>query len=146
MEHQESEKTWSSSTKRLNTKRWIAELDKKHALPEDIDPGEAIAAVTCVLTQRLSGNEAPAVSSGIPSGLRPFLETCVLHRDEPPSVFGLDEFLRRVGDHLDVTPYLARRISRGVFTTLRQHLSREEIQEVSSQLPTELRVLWDPDR
>jgi uncharacterized protein (DUF2267 family) len=140
MEHLESDKTSSKSANRL-----IAELEKQHVLPDDADPREAVAAVACVLTQRLSGGEARHVFRGIPAGLRGLVENCALHRDEPAAVFDLEEFLRRVADHLDVTPHVARRLSGAVFAALRKHLSKEEIGHVSSQLPADLRALWAPD-
>lgn len=140
MEHLETDRTLSESAKRL-----ITELDKQHALPADADARDAVAAVACVLTQRLSGGEARHVFRGIPAGLRELVETCVLHRDEPAEAFDLQEFLRRVSEHLDVTPRIARRISGAVFVALRKQLSKEEIGHVSSQLPADLRALWAPD-
>jgi uncharacterized protein (DUF2267 family) len=128
-----------------NARRLITELDEQHVLPGDADPRVAFAAVACVLTQRLSGGEAHHVTRGIPAGVRELVETCVLHRDEPAMVFDLDEFLRRVAAHLDVTPPIARRITAAVFAALRKHLPREEVGHVSAQLPADLRALWVPD-
>jgi uncharacterized protein (DUF2267 family) len=147
MEHRETDETSSTLSDRAKSdraKRLITDIQKQHVLPDDADPIEAFAAVTCVLTQRLSGGEARHVFGGIPAGPRGLVETCVLHRDEPAAAFDLEDFLRRVADHLDVTPGMARRISGAVFVALRKQLSKEELAHVSSQLPADLRALWAP--
>jgi uncharacterized protein (DUF2267 family) len=124
------------------SKLLIESVRRQHALPEDVAAEEAIAAVLCVLRQRWGAAES---LDSVPGALRWLLKTCVLHPDEPAAVFGLDEFLRRVAEHLDVTAHGARKISRVVCLSLRGSMSESEVAQVDRHLPAELRVLWAAD-
>lgn len=126
-------------------KRLSGLVEKQHVLPEDVDPREAISATLCVLTLRLGKRQALAVFKALPAPIRSMLGLCILHRGEPAAVFALDEFLRQVADHLDVTPHTARRVIRAVFTALRADLPEHEIENVGRQLPADIRSLWLPD-
>jgi uncharacterized protein (DUF2267 family) len=117
----------------------IDSVRRQHALPEDVQAEEAIAAVLCVLRQRWGAEES---LDSVPAALRDLLRACVLHPDEPAGVFGLDEFLRRVAEHLDVTPHGARKISRVVCVGLRSSMSVSDSEQVERQLPADLRALW----
>jgi uncharacterized protein (DUF2267 family) len=140
MEHIESQSAPKEAAKRL-----IALIERQHVLPQDVDPREAMAAVLCVLTQRLSARETQRIFSALPAAIRCMFDACILHRDDPPAVFALDEFLRRVADHLEVTAHTARRIIRAVFTAVRMHLADHQIEAVNDQLPADVRALWSPD-
>jgi uncharacterized protein (DUF2267 family) len=124
------------------SKLLIESVRRQHALPEDVAAEEAIAAVLCVLRQRWGTAES---LDALPASIRGLFRTCVLHPDEPAAVFGLDEFLRRVAEHLDVSPHGARRISRVVCLGLRSSISESEAAQVERQFPAELRALWVAD-
>lgn len=133
------------TTSKEAAKRLSGLVEKQHVLPEDVDPREAISAVLCVLTSRLGKKQADRALEALPRPVRSMVDFCILHRDEPSRVFALDEFLRQVADHLDVTPHTARRVIRAVFSALRADLPPEAIEKATRQLPPDIRSLWLPD-
>jgi uncharacterized protein (DUF2267 family) len=139
------ERADNHTTSKEAAKRLSGLVEKQHVLPEDVDPREAISAVLCVLTLRLGKRQAEGAFKALPRPLRSMVDFCILHRGERARVFALDEFLRQVADHLDVTPHTARRVIRTVLTALRADLPPEEIEQVAQQLPSDIRSLWLPD-
>lgn len=139
------ERAEQPATKQEAAKRLSGLVERQHVLPEDVDSREAISAVLCVLTVRLGKETALSVFDALPAPLRAMFDVCILHRDQAPEVFALDEFLRRVAEHLDVTPHTARRVIRAVFTALRADLPAEQVEQVGAQLPGDIRAIWRPD-
>jgi uncharacterized protein (DUF2267 family) len=139
------ERADNHTTSKEAAKRLSGLVEKQHVLPEDVDPREAISAVLCVLTLRLGKRQAEVAFKALPRPVRSMVDFCILHRDERARVFALEEFLRQVADHLDVTPHTARRVIRTVLTALRMDLPPEEIEKVAKQLPSDIRSLWLPD-
>jgi uncharacterized protein (DUF2267 family) len=116
---------------------------ERSALPPELSADDAIAAVMCLLTERLTAGEAHDLLEAVPKGVRPFFERCVVHREGKP-VRKLDhaEFLDRVAKHLGVTPAHAERICQTVFEAIRAELSDEVVANVGQQLPRGLKQLW----
>jgi uncharacterized protein (DUF2267 family) len=57
-------------------------------------------------------------------------------------VFGDDELLRRVADHLGTDEERAEIVARAVFAAVKRVLPDDEIASVASQLPEPLLALW----
>ena len=138
------ERADNQTTPKEAAKRLSGLVEKQHVLPEDVDPREAISAVLCVLTLRLGKRQAEGAFKALPRPVRSMVDFCILHRGERARDFALEEFLRQVADHLDVTPHTARRVIRTVFTALRADLPPTEIEKVAHQLPPDIRSLWLP--
>lgn len=121
-------------------RRHVAESAR---LPAPLTVESAVAAVMCVLIERLTAGEAHELVEGIPEPLRPMFRTCVMHRGGQP-VLTVDraEFLARVADHLDVTPAHAEVVTSAVFAAVRAEMPPELAANVAAQLPRGLKELW----
>jgi uncharacterized protein (DUF2267 family) len=120
----------------------LAKVERLGELPPGIDSAAAFMAVMCTFAQRLSGGEARHVLLGLPGTLRPFVTSCMLHRDEPAQPFGSDELLRRVSEHLGTSVTVAEDIVRAVFSAVKTCLPSKDVEDAASQLPPDLRALW----
>jgi uncharacterized protein (DUF2267 family) len=129
-----------------SAERFFTHLARSGVLPPNVTPGDATAAVMCVLSQRLPGGQAGDLRQAMPGPLRDLFQFCPRHRQEPPEKFDRQEFLRRVADHLGVTPDEAELIARTVFAALQEAVPsvRPEVDDVESQLPDDLKYLWRP--
>jgi uncharacterized protein (DUF2267 family) len=115
----------------------------RSALSPELSVDDAIAAVMCLLTERLTAGEAHDLLEALPKEVRPFFERCVVHREgEPVRKLDHAEFLDRVAEHLAVTPAHAERICHAVFEAIRAELSDEVVANVGQQLPRGLKQLW----
>lgn len=121
-------------------RRHVAESAR---LPASLTVEAAVAAVMCVLVERLTAGEAHQLLEGVPQALRPMFQMCVVHRMGRP-VLALDraELLARVADHLDVTPAHAEIVTSAVFDAVRAELPPELAHDVASQLPRGVKELW----
>lgn len=112
-------------------------------LPPDVTAADAFAAVMCVFSRRLSGGEARDLLLSLPSSLRGLVDRCMVHRPEPCIVFGRDELLHEVARHLHVDASRARALVHATFAGLKRLIPTKAVHDVSSQLPVDLRELWD---
>jgi uncharacterized protein (DUF2267 family) len=122
----------------------LAEIERSGALPPGTDSAEALMAVMCIFSRRLSGGEARNLWLALPNTLRPLVGACTLHRPQPAAVFGEGEFVARVAEHLATAPDVATRLIQAVFAIIRRWISEKDVADVASQLPVDLRSLWAP--
>jgi uncharacterized protein (DUF2267 family) len=99
-------------------------------------------AVLCALEQRLMDSEARHLEAQLPLKMRALLQRCPRHAGQPPRKFGRAEFLRVIADELGCDVDEAERLARAVLTTVRDHISEGEAEDVIGQLPQDLRTLW----
>jgi uncharacterized protein (DUF2267 family) len=111
-------------------------------LPPGVTPEAAIEAVLCVLSQHAFGGEARHVLNALPKDIRPVLQRCAQHQAEPTSRFDRNELLRRIGEHLKVSPGDAEDIASAVLMAIGARLKPEDVHAIADQLPLELRDLW----
>jgi uncharacterized protein (DUF2267 family) len=109
------------------------------------NPETAIQATQIVLAdlgQRLKGGEAENLAAQLPEELKaPVTE----HVAAEPVVDDVDDFLRRVADHLGggADPEKARTQVQAVFATLAEAVSAGEIGDLRSQLPAGFGPLFE---
>ncbi len=120
----------------------FAKIERIGDLPPGVDSPTAFSAVMCTFAERLSRGEARHLLLGLPATLRPFVTSCFLHRDEPGTSFGRDDFVRRVASHLATSETVAEDVIRAVFSAVKTCLPSKDVQDASSQLPPDLRALW----
>lgn len=90
----------------------------------------ATRATLQTLGERISGGEARDLAEQLPDGLAPWIGA--ESRAQP---FGIDEFLRRVGERESVDPETAARHARAVFAALERAVGEDEFDDMVSELP-----------
>lgn len=118
-------------------------IEKDVSLPDGVTSAAAFSAVMCALSDRLSAGEATDVLLSLPARIRPLVDRCTLHRGEPSIVFGREGLIDRVAEHLAIDDGEALPVITGVFTTVKRMLPRKEVNDITSQLPVDLRELWN---
>jgi uncharacterized protein (DUF2267 family) len=125
--------------------RFFAELERNGLLPRGVGADDAAAAVFCTLTRRVTAGGARDFAESVPSMLRRLLLRCTQHRAEPAEVFDRREFVGRVAAHLGISAPDAERVANAVFSAMRACLPQNQVDDVASQLPADLRQLWRPE-
>jgi uncharacterized protein (DUF2267 family) len=120
----------------------LDEVRRNAPLPPETDEGEAVAAVLCTLFQRLDPGDADDLARELSPALGSLVEPCARHRGEPGEVFGREQFIGRVAQHLGVPADQAEQIALAVFTAIDRLLSPGGMQDLASQLPRDLQALW----
>lgn len=111
--------------------------------PGDRDVAKQVTQVVMAdLGQRLTGDEAKDLASQLPDELK---ASVTEHVAAEPVNDDVDDFLRRVSDHLgqEVAPDQARIHVQAVFATLSQAVSAGEISDLRSQLPAGFGPLFE---
>lgn len=126
----------------LSAYELYADIAESGTLPEHISPQEAVAAVLCTLTRRISRGEAEQLRSELPPDLIAVLEPCMSHRAEEPERFGREELIHRVAQSLDTDDGQAAAVVRHVLGALHANYPTREDDDVASQLPADLKALW----
>jgi uncharacterized protein (DUF2267 family) len=103
------------------------------------EAGDVIRATLETLAERLTRGEADDLAAQLPKQMKGWLTT----GSGPAERFGLDEFVRRVGERAEIPPERAREAVRAVFKTLREAVTGGEFKDVMSQLPSEFSELVD---
>lgn len=111
-------------------------------LPRHVRADEALSAVLCALTQRLTRGEAIHVLVNLPASVRTFFAECVLEREEPADTFELSELFERVATHLGIPVEEAELIAREAISLVQPRLSREVFEHVAAQLPADIELMW----
>lgn len=128
------------------SERVFRRIEQSGALPPDVSAPEAAGAVLCVLSRRLSSGEAVDLAEALPSTLQAIVQPCAAHRQREAEVFGRRDFLDPLARHLDIDTRQAEAVTRSVFQAVRVEMDPREIDDVSTQLPADLRSLWGPRR
>lgn len=121
----------------------VEEIESAVELPRGVHGEDAFSAVMCALSERLSGGEARDLLLGLPHSLRPFVDSCIMHRPEAGRVFGCNELLRRVEDHLHVDASRAEATVHAGLSEVKRVLPEKAVLDVASQLPADLLELWE---
>ncbi|HEX8855291.1 MAG TPA: DUF2267 domain-containing protein [Thermoleophilaceae bacterium] len=115
----------------------------QHKAEASWDEAERAAEATLTtLAERLSGGEARDIAEELPEEARRWLADG--DRAQP---FDVDEFLRRVAEREQTDLETAERHARAVFAALTRTLSREELSDMTAELPKNFgRLLPERDR
>lgn len=111
--------------------------------PSDREAAQQVTqTVLADLGQRLTGDEAQDLAAQLPEELK---QPVTEHVAAEPVVDDVDDFLRRVADHLGegTDPDQARGYVRAVFTALTEAVSAGAIDHVRDQLPAGFAPLFD---
>jgi uncharacterized protein (DUF2267 family) len=103
---------------------------------------QAAVSVLCALEQRLIPEEAKDLEAQLPIKLLNLLTRCERHRDQSPVKYTREQLLEMVGQDLNMQPDEVEPVIRAVFTTIREHVSEGEVEDVISMLPRDLKDLW----
>lgn len=122
--------------------RFLDALEER-GVHRDLAP-KAIESVLCALEQRLVENESRHLEAQLPRKVQALLQRCPRHLGRPPLKLDRDGFLRVVGQDLGCDVDEAERLTRAVFSTVREHISEGEAEDVAIHLPQDLRTLWAP--
>ena len=120
----------------------LAEIRRRVRLPSNVIADDALEAVLCTISQHGSGGDARHVVDAMPKDLRPRLARCSSHENKAVSRFDRNELLRRIGEHLQVSPGDAEDIASAVLMAIGSHLDPKDVHRIADQLPLELRELW----
>lgn len=111
------------------------------------DEVEAIRAAAVVLTrleQRLTGEEAQDLNAQLPMKVVEILhEAKRPEHGGPVANFHKDDFVQAICNDLNLDAQNAEALIRAVFTTVRSKISEGEADDVYSQLPKDMRPLWE---
>ncbi|WP_437855940.1 CBS domain-containing protein [Sorangium sp. So ce363] len=130
----------------VKSERVFRRIEQSGALPKDLRAPEAVGAVLCVLSLRVSGGEARDMAGALPPTLREIVEPCALHRAELPDTFGRGEFVQVLAQHLQTSSEQAEALARAVFSAVEAEMPMDEVTAVEGQLPGDLKDLWGRHR
>ncbi|MFP2895159.1 DUF2267 domain-containing protein [Corallococcus sp. 4LFB] len=106
---------------------------------------QAAVSVLCGLEQRIQVEESHDLEAQLPRKLTELLHRCERHDAEArPERFGRDELLSQVGEDLALHPDAVEPVVRAVMDAVRHQISEGEAEDVSAQLPADIRHLWLP--
>jgi len=129
----------------VNEVDYISFLDavaKRAGLPPD-EAATITGATLETLAERISGGQVRDLAAQLPEELRDYLRK----EDELPQRLNAAEFVREVRARAGVDDQWASEGARAVFTTLRETVSGDELDDVVSELPKDIReLLQPPDR
>jgi uncharacterized protein (DUF2267 family) len=94
------------------------------------------------LSDRLTAGEARDLAAQLPKGCQEALQP----RYDQADAFGLEEFVRRVGNRAGMDMPIAWHGMRAVLATIRSGVSAGEFEDVLGQLPKEFQKALQPTR
>ena len=121
----------------------IDAIERDENLPGTVSAERALSIVMCVLERALSREDAQRLERALPTSVRKLVVSCEEHlagTSAPPRTAG--EFLRDVGQHLELTRSEAQDLTRVVFQAVHRLMSVGEVRKIADELPEPLRELW----
>jgi uncharacterized protein (DUF2267 family) len=113
----------------MNYATFIETVEHEAGAPR-ADAERAVRATLKTLGERLSGGESRDIAAQLPPEVRPFLEDGV-----DAQAFDAEEFVRRVARREGTPPATAARHARAVFAALGRAVTRDELEDMASELP-----------
>ena len=124
------------------TNIWLKEIGEQIG-PDRHRCYQALRAVLFTLRDRLTPDEAAHLASQLPMLVRGIYYEGYRPAGKPDRIRSRDEFLQRIGEHLEQTrPLGADDAARAVFKILDHYLDPGEIAEVKQSLPQDIRTLF----
>jgi uncharacterized protein (DUF2267 family) len=138
----ECDRTGSVRQDRANDQH-MAERDRGQIGPDRHRCYQALRAVLFTLRDRLTPDEAAHLASQLPMLVRGIYYEGYRPAGKPDRIRSRDQFLQRIGEHLEQTrPLGADEAARAVFKILDHYLDPGEIADVKQSLPQDIRMLF----
>jgi uncharacterized protein (DUF2267 family) len=123
--------------------RALVEALAREGLPRRAEATRAVEAVMCALAQRTAHADFDALRDLLPEPFRTRLAACERHALTPRArLESAEDFYEVVAEDLDRSPDEVEPTVRAVFAAVRAQLPEQDAEDVSTQLPRELEVLW----
>lgn len=123
--------------------RALVDALAREGLPRRAEAARAVEAVLCALSQRISHADFADLRELLPDPFRSRLAVCERHAVAPRDRFRTaEDFYAVVAEDLDRSPDEVEPTVRAVFAAVRAQLPEKEAEDVASELPGELQVLW----
>ena len=110
----------------------VRRVGQRAGIADRFEAEKVTVMVVQTLCERLSGKEANDLLAQLPSALR---ELVAVNPSQLPLT--VDAFIHRIAERVDVTEEQARVYARAVFATLREAVTRGELQDVVAELDPE---------
>ncbi len=124
------------------TNIWLKEIGEQIG-PDRQRCYQALRAVLFSLRDRLDPNEAADLAAQLPMLVRGIYYEGYRPTGKPERIRSRDEFLHKVGEHLEQTrPLGADEATRAVFKVLDHYLDPGEMADVKQSLPQDIRALF----
>ncbi len=124
------------------TNIWLKEIGEQIG-PDRQRCYQALRAVLFSLRDRLDPNEAADLAAQLPMLVRGIYYEGYRPTGKPERIRSRDEFLHKVGEHLEQTrPLGADEATRAVFKVLDHYLDPGEMADVKQSLPQDIRTLF----
>jgi uncharacterized protein (DUF2267 family) len=124
------------------TNTWLKEIGEQIG-PDRQRSYQALRAVLFSLRDRLTPDEAAHLAAQLPMLVRGIYYEGYRPAGKPERVRSRDEFLHKIGGHLEQTrPLGADEAARAVFKVLDHHLDPGKMEEVKQSLPQDIRSLF----
>jgi uncharacterized protein (DUF2267 family) len=120
----------------VNYVGFLDAVAKRAGLPPE-EAATITGATLETLAERISGGEARDLAAHLPDELRDYLRK----DDAPPQLLNAAEFVHEVRARAGVDDQWAAEGARAVFTTLRDAVSDDEVEDLLSELPKDIRQL-----
>lgn len=124
------------------TNTWLKEIGEQIG-PDRQRCYQALRAVLFSLRDRLTPDEAAQLAAQLPMLVRGIYYEGYRPAGKPERIRSRDEFLQKIGEHLEQTrPLGADEAARAVFKVLDHYLDPGEMADVKQSLPQEIRTLF----
>ncbi len=125
------------------TNEWLRDIQNELDWPDPEKAFKALRVVLHTLRDRLPLKEVTDLSAQLPMLVRGLYFEGWNPLRSPSRIKHIDEFTHQVNSHFPEFEYAEpQEITRAVLTTLSNHVSAGEIEDVMGCLPKELRELW----
>jgi uncharacterized protein (DUF2267 family) len=119
--------------------RWLSELAKELGTEDREEAWRILRAYLRLLRDQLTVDEAAQLAAQLPMLLRGAFYEAFDPGHQPAKVRGRDEFLSTFAQLTELEPDRAAQAVEAATRVLRRHITAGEFDDVSSQLPSELR-------
>ncbi|SCF19486.1 Uncharacterized conserved protein, DUF2267 family [Micromonospora purpureochromogenes] len=123
----------------MNYAEFLEAVGKRAEMPA-AEAANVVGATLTTLAERVSGGEARHLATQLPEELRGYLYKDVDFAEQ----LDLVEFLNEVGVRAGTDGDRSAEAARAVLTTLREAVSAEDLKNLESELPKDVRRLLHP--
>ncbi len=123
----------------MTGKEFFRNVQEIAGLRSESEAKQHTLTVCCALAMRLYGGEPKDFLSQLPHEISHATERCVT---EPKVKWNLDEFLSHVMDQDELDRQQAERSAKAVFRVLKTALSRGEVEDIESMLPSDIKEFF----